>query len=58
MRTYGKGGSARDDKGAKENADTRLLVSERSFSEQTAEFCEDRNLRIIVLTSLWETLED
>ena len=27
------------------------------FSKQTAEFCEDRNLRIIVLTSLWETLE-
>src|SRR6266542_4460784 len=27
------------------------------FNRETAEFCEDRNLRIIVLTSGWRTLE-
>ncbi len=27
------------------------------FNRETAEFCEDRNLRIIVLTSGWKTLE-
>jgi len=27
------------------------------FNREKAEFCEDRNLRIIVLTSGWRTLE-
>jgi hypothetical protein len=47
----GEGGSDRNDK-SKRASTSPFGSLEHPFSKQTADFCEDRNLRIIVLISL------